>query len=71
MREVEKIITYELTPEEREGTTLEDAVIRNCQNGWTISSMTPKHKMPFDANYNTYYAKVKYEQEIKSAFRTT
>ena len=62
MREVKKVVTYELSPQERENATLEDKMILEARNGWDAVDIPRKHKMEFDANYNKYYAKVKYER---------
>lgn len=55
-------IVYELTPEERENATLEDEMLKMARDGWDAVSIPRKNRMEFDANYNTYYAKVKYER---------
>ena len=62
MREVEKTITYELTPEEREDCTLENEMLNQARNGWDAVKIPRKTQMEFDANYNTYYAKVTYDR---------
>jgi hypothetical protein len=69
MREVEKTILYELTPEERDNCTLEDEMIRMDQQGWKVVTFPRKQRMHFDANYNSYYAKVHYERTVKVAYK--
>lgn len=60
MRVIEKTITYELTPEEREDATLENAMLFEASSGWDATNIPRKHQMIFNANYNRYYAKVTY-----------
>lgn len=62
MRIIEKTIVYELTPEEREDATLENEMIAEAKLGWDATNIPRKNRMIFDANYNRYYAKVKYER---------
>lgn len=57
---------YELTPEERESDTFLPKLIKseldNMLGSWRVVKQTPKHRMQFDAGYNSYYAKVCYER---------
>lgn len=72
MRRTEVTILYELTPEERADDHSLQAVIENDLRFfndidkpmfiWECVRQTPKHRMQFDAGYNTYYAKVHYEK---------
>lgn len=62
MREVEKTVVYELTPEEREDATFEKELIYQIGQGWEAVDIPYKNRMQFDANYNRYYAKVTYER---------
>jgi hypothetical protein len=64
MRIVEEKITYELSPEEREaGIILESEIRLKTYNGkFEVERQTPKGKMQFDANYNSYYAQVTYRR---------
>lgn len=71
MKIVERTITYELTPEEFESDALDKTIKDVIQEmnkvnpfwmqTWECVSHTKKSRMKFDANYNRFYAKVKYE----------
>ena len=60
MIKVEKQITYELDPEEADGTILAREALKEFQDGWKPLKVPEKHEMLFDANYNRYYATVRY-----------
>lgn len=67
MREIEKTITYELLPDEVGQTysvTLLDQISWVTKGThWKCSKLPNRDEFTFDANYNRYYATVKYERE--------